>query len=501
MQSHCPTDQATVQKALSQASQALGQLEAIVNVIQDDENENNNIRQRAFDSFVNRPLVGNAPVRHPNFKPSSDTITELQRIVGELQWGLCGLLTKANSLAKVHCILDRVQQQASGVSIYTRSLIVLNLFFSERLVGQYDLKVLIIEHMRQWTHIPDAVLDDENAKQFLGRLAKPIYEVLKLKLLNRCRQRAFIEAILIPDWLVLQSEAHMVDLHYRRAASHVVEANEPPYFSQFVLVVVLRLMDRYLSSGAELGLFCGYQEIASVFWYREYLLSALLNNLMAMRRAKTQMLLRHHEEAALPVVSVKGNAKGNGKRKHKIKSKPLVPDAPKPTLEDAETESEIILLTLQRDLCRGLKRLLALLQQVGILRPDVYEFTSPRRVFEERFDVFRTIQQPPVLEFEDFLAGSDFSQVSAPDLFRTTAECFQTCKRTADQLLHNLSKMDPACLPFQESDVRWLQKVCVGNAIYLVKLQSILQAGNQSSSKVVFDFDGPNQFCIVKLQT
>jgi hypothetical protein len=488
-------DMSDVQRLVQTTAKRLGQLESLVKPLDDDDVALHRLASQTFDSFVNRPLVGNAPVRRPNFLTLSDTAQQLQRIMLEMDWALCDLMIMCNSLAKVMRRLDRVQH--SDVNIYTRSLILTSLFFDEKLLGRFDLRDLIKEYMRQWTYIPDEVFAFEDSNTFLGRLAKPLYDVLKLKLLNRCRQRSYIEAVSIPDWLVLQSEAHMVDIGYRR--SQGTESNEPPYFSQFVLTVLLRLMDRHLSSGVELGLYCGFQDIASVFWYRDYILSALLNNLLAMRRTKTQRWLQQHQ-ASQQAITLKSAAKGNGKKKNKGKQQSTPTIHPTASPDDGETDCEVIYLTLQRDLCRGTKRLLALLQQAGVLRPVDYEFTSPRRVFEERFEVFQSVKQPPPLEYNDFVAGSDFSKVSASDLFRTTADCFETCKSTADQLLVDTSNLGSPCPPVQEADLRWLQKVCVGNSIYILKLQSIIKAKTQLSTKVVFDFDGPHQFCIVKLQ-
>ncbi|GKY96188.1 hypothetical protein MPSEU_000578700 [Mayamaea pseudoterrestris] len=504
------TDLNRIQTLLQTTVERLNQLESLVKPF--DTNEGHKDMQilalRTFDSFVNRPLIGNAPVRKPNFRSPSEASRRLRTIILDLDWALCNLMSQGNSLAKVQRTLDRVQQ--SSVNIYVRSLIVTNLFFGEKLLGQHDLKVLMVDYMQEWTLIPETYFDHEHCKLFLGRLAKPFYDVLKLKLLNRCRQRAFIEAVSIPDWLGLQADAHMVDMYYRRDSGMAYSnsnAVEAPHFSHFVLTIVLRLMDRHLSSGLEIGLFWGYQDVAFAFWYRDYLLSALLNNLLSMRRSKSQVLMQH-EGKQLQQALKSPSGKVNGK-KHKVKVKGATDNAMTATTTkdctpapgERVNDCEILFLTLKRDLCRGMKRFVALLQQNGILQPVHYEFTTPRRLFEERFELFRSVQQPPFLDYDDFLSGSDFSNISAPDLLRTTTECFQSCKRTCDQLLTDLSSMtqslDP--LPFDECELRWLQKVCVGNAIYLAKLKSIISSNCQNSTKVTFDFGGANQFCIVKL--
>jgi hypothetical protein len=279
-----------------------------------------------------------------------------------------------------------------------------------------------------------------------------------------------------------------------------MEANAPPYFSQFVLIIILRLMDRYLAVGLEMGLFTGFQDLATVYWYRDYILTALLNNLLVMRRTKIQT-----DPPPLPQqpTSKTSSSKANGKKKTKSKPK-VTAQQQKQMMDERDDDFEVLLLTLKRDLCRGMKRLFACLQQAQILRSIQYEFTSPHRIFEERFGIFQTIQQPPPLQYDDFVAGSDFSQVSQDDLLNTTSACFQSCKVSTDQLLTELSLNNNSALfaitsPLQESEIRNLQKVCVGNSVYLLKLRSIIASKSESSIRATFDFDGTNQFCIVKL--
>jgi len=160
------------------------------------------IRRQVCDPFVNRPRVGNTPVRKPHFRNPRDAVASLKRIVTELDWALTGLLLGGSSLGRIQRLLDRVQR--SDVNILGRSLIVLNLYFEEKLLGQHEVEGLIADHMRQWTHVPSAFFENEHSKLFLTRLAKPVYDTLKLRCLNRCRQRAYIETIMLNDWAAIQ---------------------------------------------------------------------------------------------------------------------------------------------------------------------------------------------------------------------------------------------------------------------------------------------------------
>ena len=172
---------------------------------------NETLRQRLHkqvcDAYINRPRVGNTPVRKPMFsKTPYDAISSLKRITNELDWALCDVMLKGSSLSRILRMLDRVQR--SQVNILSRSLLILNLYFEDMLLGQYDMEQLIVRHMKQQlNHTPvveELLLQDEHCKSFFSRLAKPVYDTLKVCLLNRCRQRAYIESIMISDWVTLQ---------------------------------------------------------------------------------------------------------------------------------------------------------------------------------------------------------------------------------------------------------------------------------------------------------
>lgn len=161
------------------------------------------VRHLTCDPFVNRPRVGNTPIRKPMHRTPREAVDALKVIVRELDWALCDLLLSGTSLGRILRMLDRVQR--SKVNILTRSLIVLNLYFEEKLLGRHDVEKLIWDHMRQLTSVPDELIkEDEHSRAFLSRLAKPVYDTLKVRALNRCRQRAYIESIMISDWVTLQ---------------------------------------------------------------------------------------------------------------------------------------------------------------------------------------------------------------------------------------------------------------------------------------------------------
>jgi hypothetical protein len=76
--------------------------------------------RRTFDAYVNRPLVGNAPVRMIEFSSARDSMTLLIRIVEELDWAVCNVILKANTLGRIRRMMRPISP--SPANILTRSL-------------------------------------------------------------------------------------------------------------------------------------------------------------------------------------------------------------------------------------------------------------------------------------------------------------------------------------------------------------------------------------------
>lgn len=293
--------------------------------------------QRTFDPFANRPLFGNSPVRKVVFLDPEKSLALLSKFVSEIDWALCHLVMHGNSLSRIRRFLDRISK--SPINIITRSLIVLNLYFDEKLLGRHSLLGLIIRDMQEMAAVPDDIFESKHGQIFLNRLAKPVYDTLKLRLLNRNRQRAYMEAVIIHDWSQLQQEAHIVDVHYRKEKD--LDKKSPPFISHYVLSNLVSLMDFHVSIGVELSLFRTHEDLAVVYWYRDFLLSTLLNNMTAMKKTKE--------------AQNEGTAKAGKGHKKNNKTKKDANGKPQQT-SDVEYDLDFLLLECKRSLCRGLVR-------------------------------------------------------------------------------------------------------------------------------------------------
>ncbi len=130
----------------------------------------------SFDPFVNRRLLGNAPVRKARFCNPLQVIDSLSLVTSELEWAVCDVILKGNTLGRIIRMLENNSSRGIGgavpssvadkkpddkdadlpfgmsglainnpvgINILSRSLMLLNLYFDDKLLGQYDFPDMI----------------------------------------------------------------------------------------------------------------------------------------------------------------------------------------------------------------------------------------------------------------------------------------------------------------------------------------------------------------------
>lgn len=496
--------QATTRSAAARASH----ISVLMKELKEVQKESTKIViKRTFDSNVNRPLVGNAPLRKIAFKEAEESISILKNIVGELDRVVCNILLKANTLGRIRYMMR--DTSTASANILTRSLLVLNLFFDDKIFGQYLLPDLIVSHLKQLSGIPDnTVTSTTGAEAFLNRLCKPIYDTLKVLALNQNRQRGYID-VMLGDWCALREEAYIVDMTYHQDVRPAQELQ--PYFSLYVLCVTIELMDNFVSLGVKLKLMCDEEELGVAYWYRDFLTSSLVSQMSTMRQGKNavrelqfaaHMKKQTNESYHQPTKKPHKGGKKKGKAKKTSFNNSVGASAaqPSPTAEDLEDDFDFILFNAKRTISRGLVRFFATVRQAGIIPEKEYEFTTYQRIFEKRFEVFSGIQQPPPLSYEDYMNGSDFSKVTQRDLLASTADAFRLSKSMIDRLLVQIPLIDPDYLPAKQEELRQLIKVCVGNSIYLQKLMQVIHRKEESKARVAIDTTTNSEFCTIKIE-
>ena len=307
----------------------------------DEEKAPNPILRRCFDQFVYRPLVGSSPIRKVGFKPTSESIAILINVFEQISGNVFNLLANGTTLGKIRRLLARMS--SANVNILSRSLIVLNLYFDDKLLGQHNLGQLVGQELAQLSEIPNELLESRLGVAFLNRLAKPVYDTLKLSILNRNRQRGYLEEVMLPEWSSLQQEGHGVDVSHR--AEFNLSDNSPAYFTHYTLLTTVRLMDLYVALAVELRLFEGFHDLAVAFWYRDFLLSSMLNTLSVMRKAKAAV--QQHQAREQDSGGSKGKGKKKGGRNGHVSKKTV------PSVNDILDDVDFMLVGLKRSLCRG----------------------------------------------------------------------------------------------------------------------------------------------------
>lgn len=124
-------------------------------------------------------------------------------------------------------------------------------------------------------------------------------------------------------------------------------------------------------------------------------------------------------------------------------------------------------------------------------------FTTHQKRFDKRFEAFGTLSQPPKLSYDDYVRGSDFSNVQSKDLLASALECFKQGKDVIDFLLSVIVSGDcdkstinvtekrednDLYIPIHRNEIMALAKVCVTNTLFLHKLASIVSGEKDSNS-------------------
>merc|ERR1711935_592281 len=236
-----------------------------------------------------------------------------------------------------------------------------------------------------------------------------------------------------------------------------------------------------------------------------------MNQMSSMRQGRTaskqlqiagQLKKQNHENLHEPPKKTHKGGKKKGKTKKIVSNNnsggPFA--QPTATAGDVEDDFDFMILNVKRSISRGLVRFFAAVRQAGITPGKQYEFTTNRRIFEKRFEVFSGIQQPPPLSYEDYTKGSDFSKVTQKDLLSSTADSFRLSKSMLDRLLIQIPLIDPDYLPAKEEEVRQLSKVCVGNSIYLQKLMQVIHGKEETKVRVTINTTSNCEFCTIKIE-
>jgi hypothetical protein len=191
--------------------------------------------------------------------------------------------------------------------------------------------------MKEICAVPELLIESTD---LVSRSAKLMYDTLKCLCLNRHRERGFIKQILLPAFQVLQYEAAAADEQFRN--EHELKQTTPVYTTNYMILNTIRLMERYIRLGIELGLYPNWYDLSTALWYRDFLLSALINmkgtiEQEKMERREMEKLITQEEEARQKQIKEAEKKAKKGKKKGKRPKQPTSPSAT-PLVSTAKTE-------------------------------------------------------------------------------------------------------------------------------------------------------------------
>lgn len=495
----------SIKSAMEEIAKGVEMIHHLIEFVQSSTGEltqdDRDVISDSFDPYVNRHALGNAPVKKIAFPSQREALQSLIVIYGQISSGPCTLFSRGDTFSRIQRILTRMSASKTPLNILSRSLIVTCLYFDDLLFGRFPLPIIIARHMHR-CGVPESVTQTQYGMEFLNRLCKPVYDLFKLLTLNRSRQRTFMDALMFRDWADLQRDAALVDVSFKEEFQ--LTGNHPTLFvTNYILSITVGLMEHHVGLGIELGLFNGHYHLSTAYWYRDFLLSTNLNIVTTLKaqlqqRKAMQAKIAREEAASAKSKSDKGKKKGKRGRKANKIEKNAFP-SPEITKEDREDNLDIILMTVERTMCRGILMFIAALNQAGLLKRPEYKFTSHELCFNKRFESFQAIKQPAPLTYGDFVQGTDFTSVAPANLISSSTECFKTCRNLLEKAIADGTLVDANYCCVSKEDAMSLVKICIGNSLFLHKfVQQHGDSGNSCDQKVTFDFSTA-QFCTVKI--
>jgi len=143
---------------------------------------------------------------------------------------------------------------------------------------------------------------------------------------------------------------------------------------------------------------------------------------------------------------------------------------------------------------------MAILFQTGLISKPTYAFTTSEKIFQKRFECYQQFRQPPLLTYNDFENGTDFSAVSTFDLIASSSDCFKQCRIILDTILKSIERKKTLSSSLMTKDEAMsITKVCIANSLFLLKVSKYIDNGENESVEVSIDLKTHRQFCTITL--
>ncbi|GMH78110.1 hypothetical protein TL16_g07672 [Triparma laevis f. inornata] len=417
------------------------------------------------------------PVHACIYPSIEDSVKYWQSSVNVLQKSVGNLLSLPGM---EDCFLRRLAAHyRTPLPVLNRSLLSLNLYTSDMILGQFGLHDVICQDMLD-RGIARVIVVDEVVLDFIQGIGRPIFEWVKVGSWNLERRYEQLSSNknCIKPWDDILRSALLVD----QSLSERLQI-ESTYIYSYCLSFVVSYQLELLMSGDR-----GGQWFSDVrWWYGDYLHNCSSKITDRFREAANmirEMQKRQFVEIKRKEMQEEWEAKSKKKRKSKAKiQKELDEIAYVPSESEVRTqylsEVDILCAHFNRYLCCGLFRLIAALKVSKIMPQLTYSYTSPSNIFES---VIKHLMgsQPPLLTYEDYLkaaASAEPGSKNALDILDQASEAFGYCK----QLIEQVSKFRKEITSegdlfglISEDEVKKLAKITISNNLSCLKIKGII---------------------------
>ncbi|KAK3279778.1 hypothetical protein CYMTET_12354 [Cymbomonas tetramitiformis] len=455
-----------------------------------------------FDSMVNQRLLAPTPPRNIKILSWGDTLACFESLVSSLSAAIS--ITKCTSLQAV--IVELGEFGKKEASIVARSHLAELIIQRDTFLCRAPWNLVLRESL--WISA-EAMSESDEFAEFLEHVLELTQMYLRSLCASKARQRRKLRH-LITHWGNLHQEAEELEamdfLKAHLEASGKVWSDTwwgPQMFTSWVQNHIMRMQIKHLVQGFELDLYSP-REYLMIYWYLEYVLSSLIDNLEQGYASLTKGLAATTTAAEASKAITAKKKKKKGKKTGGEGGEPSS-DAPAPTAAvspiQAQLRAELMMVEAQRAVCRGLVRLLAGLSLEGHLHipssapqepvdaKDKWKadgqqlpFNSLAQIFDQRFQCFQMSPYPPPLEYTDYASSMDTSSYKAPMLFKFALECFMQAKMYGKQM----SEESNAYLSQgQLSELQSISRVAMCNQ---VGLQVLMKAEDKSNLNVKIEF-------------
>jgi hypothetical protein len=260
----------------------------------------------------------------------------------------------------------------------------------------------------------------------------------------------------------------MVDHGFRIA--YQIPGDKQQWLVSWAIIQTTSFMDLYMSVTVEMDLL-GNDEKDYFYWYWDYIYSSRCWAINHIRENRYQLDYSLYEEKirdaqkVLDHIQLMKRSKKYSKTKDRAKeladatAAGLVlasePPAPLPTLPDEA------LTRAKGQICRAIFRLYVIAGKLGVfdVLKRIYPYgLSPSGRFDQRFQCFQDIINPPVLSLDSYfntIDSQEHTEVKLDDLLQSALICFQNAKK----LLEEVKRALPAANTSQQGGLSIHDKV------------------------------------------